>query len=210
MAILRAARFKQLKIAGGIASALAIAAALFWFFGKSKLPTPDDRVLSDLRIGLSRFDQLPRELKPRAAAEMLHDLESERLPAAQRELFEKAQGRGFSSFKRVVFEAIEEGQLKDDWRLACPEGGPMLFDDLADKKVYEQGTYVFRRCELDRFGFLTEDEAGKADVGYLVAAYMAYAFLEHNNALLDEEEALLRHFTNNTAQLAMERGGPFW
>jgi hypothetical protein len=208
MVLLKQARQRQRMIFGVIAGVVLVAFLGFWFGFKSKLPAPDPRVLSDLRVDLGRFNQLPSDVRVRAAAEIISDLESRRLPASHRELFDKAKSTHTAGLFHYVVEAIEDGQLKDDWKLACPEGGPMIFENVKERKGYEQGQHLYRRCEFSRFRYLTEEEAGKAEPGHLMLAMIAYAYLDKNNAVLGEEEALFRHFTQNTAQLASEsRGG---
>lgn len=205
--LLQQARQRQRMILAVIAGVALVVFLGFWFGFKSKLPAPDARVLSDLRVGLGHFNQLPSDMRVRAAAEMISDLESRRLPTSHRELFDKAQSTSTSGLFHFVVDAIEDGQLKDDWKLACPEGGTMIFENVKERKGYEQGQHLYRRCEFARFRYLTEEEAGKAEPGHLMLAMIAYAFLDEHNAVLAEEEALLRHFTQNTAQLASEQRG---
>lgn len=209
LVLLKQARRRQQMIVGIVAGIALVAFAAFWFGWRSKLPAPDPRVLSDLRVDLGRFSQLPSDLRVRAAAEMISDLETHRLPASQRELFDRSQSRSTSGLFYEVVDAIENGQLKDDWKLACPDGGPMIFDNVKERKGYEQGQHIYRRCDFARFRYLTEEEAGKSEPGHLMLAMMAYAYLDQHNAVLGEEEALFRHFTQNTAQLASEQRGGY-
>ncbi|MFO0547423.1 MAG: serine/threonine-protein kinase [Polyangiaceae bacterium] len=198
MVLLKQARKRQLIIAGVIAAILLIGSIVIWVTTRSQLDPPSDRALADLRDTLDGFNRLSPDLKPRAAAEAIVELEEHRLPAAQRDLFEKAQHTPPGPLKALVLKEVREGSLKDDWKLACPATSMRIMDGLDERKGYEQGQYLYRRCELGRFDFLTEEEAGKSGLGNLMLAYMAFAFLHSKNSLYDEEKTLLRFFSTNT------------
>lgn len=172
---------------------------LFWFTQRSLLPKPDDRALETVREGLASFDRIPKDMRFMAAAETLADFESERLPKRTREMLnDVSYARWGGGTMRSVGEPIAEGKLKDELTRVC-ERGPKVLAELAELKRLERGRYFYDKCDLARFDLLTADEAGRADAGLLVLAYLILDYLQQNRALLPEEVALLRHLTADTA-----------
>lgn len=189
---------RGLMMAGGGVALLALAGFLLWYTQRSLLPAPDDRALTTLRDNVGSFDKVPKEMRSMAAAELLHEFESDRLPKVLREMLEEAQGGRYGRGGILLLAPLADGKLKEEWTRVC-DRGPKVFGGLAELKPLEQGGYIFRKCDLARYRFLSEVDAAKVDVGLLVLAYLIYDHLEVNRALLPEEDALLRHLTTDTA-----------
>ncbi|NUP07365.1 MAG: hypothetical protein HOW73_15045 [Polyangiaceae bacterium] len=186
-------------IALGVAIVLALGGFVLWRTQRSLLPTPDDRAIETVREGLDAFGHIPKEMRHVAAAETLAEFESERLPKSLRTmLLDVSDARWGGGTMVVVLSPMADGKLRDEWERVCGRG-PRILADLAEMKPLERGGYLYKRCDWERYRFLTEDEAAKADAGLLVLAYLIYDHLEENRALMPEETALLRHLTADTA-----------
>lgn len=198
-ATIRRNQRRGLLIALGVALLLAAAGFALWYTQRSLLPAPDERAMQSVREGLDAFERIPKDMRYMAAAETLADFESERLPKRTRELLsDVSQARWGGGAMRIVLEPVAEGKLKDELESLCGRG-PKVLGEAMELKPLERGAFVYKKCDLARFGLLTEDEAAKADAGLLVLAHLVLDYLEQHRATLPEERALLRHLTADTA-----------
>jgi len=177
--------------------AVAIAGFIVWRSQRSLLPTPTDRALSSLRSVLTTLDGLPLEQRHTLAAQAIAEFEEERLPRKLNDAFRRVAIAPPGYGTLAVLEPIAKGDLETEFRRMCPAGPGVLAGMIAEPRN-TQGRFVYRQCELERYGFLSEEDAGKADGGAIVLAFMALDILSENRALLAEEQALLRAFTRDT------------
>lgn len=195
LAGIKKAQRKRILIALIVAGVVAVGGFGLWYSQRSLLPTPSAEKRERLEKDLGSIGQLPKHLQSAAAAQVLFEYESERLPAPILDALKRCSNAFGAMYRtQLAMAPLANGTFMLEWKSVCKGGHDALAQTMQRPRL-EQGRFLYKECDFARHDLLSEEEAARSDAGVLALAYSIFEYLKSKRALGDEEETLLRYLT---------------